>query len=502
MIRLLLKMGKKIQIAMTQWHRSLLCPGLRDVQPTDWAFLALQSLVERYGCIAGYPNKTYRGDRALTRSEFAASLNTCLQRVNELIATATSDLVYPEDLATIKRLQAEFAAELVKDRGRVDTLEVSAAKLEFNQFSTTTKLTGQVIFAPNAGSFSGRRIIDPKGAVIANQQPNATFTYRGALDLNTSFNGTDLLKFRLDTLPALGNDNVGGFLEPNFGSTLEFTVRGTPNRNFGVSRVYYTFTPVKDLSLTVGPSIVTTDFVDINSYANGNGIDFSTLALVNNILLFPIFGPSPGAVLNWNPGHGPFKVRTLYAAGDGANPSSNNQMVSGVFGLANLLYPKGGGSRGLFGDPYQGTVELEYSPSKTFTTRFQYSGGNVFNGRFDVFGANLELALSKRFSVFGRYGYGSYNDTAFGNIHPNFWMAGVSLRDLFLPSAVAGVAAGQPFIDNAVGNSTQTNIEAFYNLPINDHIRVTPLVQVIVHPANQNDNGTIVTGTLRTVFSF
>lgn len=28
---------------------------LSDVQPTDWAFQALQSLVERYGCIAGYP---------------------------------------------------------------------------------------------------------------------------------------------------------------------------------------------------------------------------------------------------------------------------------------------------------------------------------------------------------------------------------------------------------------------------------------------------------------
>ncbi|MDJ0676596.1 MAG: iron uptake porin, partial [Calothrix sp. MO_167.B42] len=46
-----------------------------DVQPTDWAFQALQSLVERYGCIAGYPNGTYRGNRALTRYEFAAGLN-------------------------------------------------------------------------------------------------------------------------------------------------------------------------------------------------------------------------------------------------------------------------------------------------------------------------------------------------------------------------------------------------------------------------------------------
>ena len=64
-----------------------------DVQPTDWAFQALQSLVERYGCIAGYPNATYRGNRALTRYEFAAGLNACLDRVNELIATATADLV-------------------------------------------------------------------------------------------------------------------------------------------------------------------------------------------------------------------------------------------------------------------------------------------------------------------------------------------------------------------------------------------------------------------------
>lgn len=37
-----------------------------DVQPTDWAFQALQSLVERYGCVSGYPNGTFRGKRALS----------------------------------------------------------------------------------------------------------------------------------------------------------------------------------------------------------------------------------------------------------------------------------------------------------------------------------------------------------------------------------------------------------------------------------------------------
>jgi hypothetical protein len=48
---------------------------LSDVQPTDWAYEALRSLVERYGCIAGYPGGTFRGNRSMSRYEFAAGLN-------------------------------------------------------------------------------------------------------------------------------------------------------------------------------------------------------------------------------------------------------------------------------------------------------------------------------------------------------------------------------------------------------------------------------------------
>jgi hypothetical protein len=45
-----------------------------DVQPTDWAYQALSNLIQRYGCVAGYPNDTYRGSRAMTRYEAAALL--------------------------------------------------------------------------------------------------------------------------------------------------------------------------------------------------------------------------------------------------------------------------------------------------------------------------------------------------------------------------------------------------------------------------------------------
>ncbi|MFN5194407.1 MAG: S-layer homology domain-containing protein, partial [Cyanobacteriota bacterium] len=37
-----------------------------DVRPTDWAYQALSNLIERYGCVAGYPDGTYKGGRAMT----------------------------------------------------------------------------------------------------------------------------------------------------------------------------------------------------------------------------------------------------------------------------------------------------------------------------------------------------------------------------------------------------------------------------------------------------
>ena len=48
---------------------------LSDVRPTDWAFTALQSLVDRYGCIAGYTDRSFRGKQDTRLYEFAAGLN-------------------------------------------------------------------------------------------------------------------------------------------------------------------------------------------------------------------------------------------------------------------------------------------------------------------------------------------------------------------------------------------------------------------------------------------
>jgi len=79
-------------------------------------------------------------------------LNACLDKINEIISAGLADRVSKEDLATLQKLQEEFAAELATIRGRVDALDNKVAKLEAQQFSTTTKLRGEAIFGLAAAS--------------------------------------------------------------------------------------------------------------------------------------------------------------------------------------------------------------------------------------------------------------------------------------------------------------------------------------------------------------
>lgn len=104
-----------------------------DVKPTDWAYQALSNLIEHYGCVAGYPNGSFRGQHSLSRWEAAALLNACLDRVTEI----TDEL---------RRLMMEFKKELTITKARVNSLEAKVAELEATQFSTTTKLIGVVRF--------------------------------------------------------------------------------------------------------------------------------------------------------------------------------------------------------------------------------------------------------------------------------------------------------------------------------------------------------------------
>ncbi|WP_107668356.1 iron uptake porin [Cyanothece sp. BG0011] len=174
---------------------------LRDVSPTDWAYEALRSLVERYGCIVGYPDRTFRGNRATSRWEFAAGLNACLNTMERLIQENVA--VLREDIEKLKRLMQEFEAELAALGARVDNLEGRVAFLEDHQFSTTTKLVGEVIMAATAAG--GSRSSEDNQAVLQD---------RVRLSFNTSFSGEDLLVTRLSASTGTGTDRFT-LNEPN-----------------------------------------------------------------------------------------------------------------------------------------------------------------------------------------------------------------------------------------------------------------------------------------------
>lgn len=474
---------------------------LSDLKPNDWAFQAVQSLIDRYACITGNADRTFDGNYALTRDEFAAGLNACLNRLRERSITSIPAPVRAEDLETLSRLQQEFATELSTLQRRIDVLESRAATLEIQQFSPTTKLRGQVIVAANAGGFTGDRIMDSQGSVIAEEQPNPTVLYRAALDLNTSFTGTDSLRILLETGSGGRTTNVTGLLEPSFGSVLDFSVKPPTLDTFGIGRLVYSFSPTRDIQVAIGPEVRISDYIDRNRYANSSFKDFSTQGFVNNLLLMTNDGPSSGGFVSWNPDAGAFSIRAMYSSRDAANAGIQSSIRGGTSFLR-LLYPFQGGNRGLFGDTYQYTAELEYAPSRAFMLRLQYAQGEVFSNQFEVFGANFELQLSPRVALFGRYGYGSYYNTIFSHINSDYWMFGVAFPNILKQGGLAGIAIGQPFIANEVGNAIQTNFEGFYRFPISDNIQITPLIQAVTNSGNQSENGAIVTGTVRAVFSF
>lgn len=249
------------------------------------------------------------------------------------------------------------------------------------------------------------------------------------------------------------------------------------------------------------------DHIDQNSFANDESVDFAGGLFINNPLILPVNDGAGGAI-SWNIANA-FTLRAGYVAANAASP------------IANAGAPNRTTNRGLSGDPYQGTVELEFAPKnsdqeKPFAVRLQYTRAAVNNLDYNTGGVNLEWAFNRAIAVFGRYGFGNissrgtaialalptYTTSADSSINPQTWSAGLAFPDLFKEGALAAIAIGQPFIESKVGNATQTNVELFYRFPLFSNISITPDLQFIFNPNNNSGNSTITVGTLRTVFSF
>ncbi|PSP35154.1 MAG: hypothetical protein BRC57_08740 [Cyanobacteria bacterium QS_8_48_54] len=496
---------------------------LRDVSPSDWAYEALRNLVERYGCIEGYPNGTFRGNRAITRYEFAAGLNACLQEIEGLIAASADEeegkqqQVAPEDLETLERLVQEFQAELATLGTQVDNLEERASVLEENQFSTTTQLSGEVVFG--LGSVLAGEDVD-EGEEL-DEVP--VLGHRTRLELETSFTGEDLLFTRL---------SAGNF--PQFGG-----VTGTPQGEIAFAEGQVTFAQGEgnDIGLEVLLySFPITDSSEVWLLANGGAAD-DFADTVN--------------VLDGDGGSGAVSVfgtrnSIYYGVGDTGialrNELGDNLELSLGYVTSEANEPSPG--NGLFNGPYSALAQLVFTPSDSFNLGLTYvhsynqqdtgTGSDLSNFRsftdeqFGVgavptssnsYGVELSWQLSDHF-VLG--GWASYRNATTlstlggtierGNLDIWNWAVTLAFPDLGKEGSLGGIVVGmEPRVTDSSINlpnlrdedeDSSLHLEAFYEYHFTDNIAVTPGVIWVTDPNHDNDNDDLVIGVVRTTFTF
>jgi hypothetical protein len=485
---------------------------LSDVQPTDWAFQALQSLVERYGCIAGYPDRTFRGNRAMTRFEFAAGMNACLDRINELIAAGLADKVSKEDLATLQRLQEEFAAELAALRGRVDALEADVTDLKGKVFNPVTKLNAQVIAAVVGSALTEDRVVD--GKVVAEQnQANMTLPYRVRLNFDASFVGRDRLRIRLQA-----RDAVTTFFEGDPGVGFQGGAGGT----FTLAQLVYQF-PAFDRAATIYTGITGTGVSSVLQYST----PFDALS---------DFADAPNSTADVPSG-------TLF--GFRYRLSDQFRLAYAYSTRRGQALGRGFGDSGLTGDDSAHTVELGFLPTKGLEFYLQFAstylqqandgptflatGKSLFRGpvrRTQVnvsarvnaftFAANWEISpritLSGWFTA-GNVDYNLPNVVPAGTVDPgeedfNGFLLGFVFPDLFVEGAKGGIVFGQPIVttdNDGVWDTRPFVVDVYYSFPVNEYITLTPAAYFVSNPngGRPGDNDpTIGVGALRAVFTF
>ncbi|GAX45579.1 S-layer domain-containing protein [Tolypothrix sp. NIES-4075] len=492
---------------------------LSDIQPTDWAFQALQSLVERYGCIAGYPDSKYRGNRALTRYEFAAGLNACLDQVTKLIASSTANLATKEDLTTLQRLSEEFRPELAQLRGRLDNLEARTAQVEANQFSTTTKLVGEVETVIG-GVLAGNNVVTKTAAPRI-----ITFQDRVRLILNTSFTGTDQLR---TTLQAGNIASLGGTRSGIFGTT-DGRTSDNASPAFSRNEVYisglrYQFKPTKSTQVNIFPQSDGAFEIGlsgpINPYFEGSAANaISRYARRNMVYDYGDTGPGIAILQQFGK---QWQLGLAYTAINGNNPAPDNGLFSGRYvALGQLSYysPKNNFRLAL---TYANTYSPPNTTGLTGTNFGPVIGSNLANSTVagtgtvgNLYGVQAFYKVSPKFAVNGWVGYSAHRYLGRGDAEVWDWGLGLAFPDLFKKASLGGVFIGmEPKLTalsrnvdlgagaGQVDKDTSLHVEAFYQYQLSDNIAITPGFIWITAPDSNADNPGSVVGWLRTTFRF
>jgi len=477
-----------------------------DVYPTDWAYQALSNLIERYGCVAGYPNGTYRGNRAMTRFEAAALLNACLDRVTEV----TDEL---------KRLMKEFEKELAILKGRVDGLEARVGELEATQFSTTTKLTGKATMTIGATGYGGDKtnnLQDPKGDYLGTDA--TSFSYRTTLNLNTSFTGKDLLYTRLRT----GNFNDNAFSGKGYtGSQTQIEDSKSSANSLKVDKIWYQFPIGNDFQAFVGPEIE-------NYYmlAATPGVYKHVLKQFKLGGYYGAYGAStsPGFGLNWisnrnaDYGDAKLKISANYVAGrgDSSDPNAGGLFADNSKGkfLSQIAYgsPQWQVSAAYAYSQAGMTVGGAGTPLGKSTKGYQDANQFNLNAYYQPLDSGWMPSISVGWSISS---FNLENGAKDGTRNQTQgWLVGLNWQDAFMEGNRLGFAAGQPqFVTGVKGQGKNGQkyaddgnyaFELYYDFQVTDNISVTPALFYLSRPFGQKtgldaENGGLGADTFNTL---
>jgi hypothetical protein len=446
-----------------------------DVRPTDWAYQALINLVEKYGCVAGYPDSTYGGGRAMTRFEAAALLNACLDRVTEV----TDEL---------KKLQAEFAQELAVLRGRVDGLEAKVGELEATQFSTTTKLRGEATFV--LGGVPG--LETNAGGNVGNTALN----YDVRLNFDTSFTGQDLLRTRLRS----SNFSTDPFASSSSLFKLDKADNTTTNDNNTVviDRLYYQFPVSESVTLTAGALVRNTEMAWVPSAYKSEILDFFAVAGAPGV-----YNKSTGAGVGAQyVGKGGFVAGLNYVAQNG------DDSETGVFdsdGALNFLAQVGyKASNWGVGVGYR--YGSEGTRPRTYNGLLGASGALVDGQESNAIAVNAYWQPTESGwvpSISAGYGY-NFVSGATGvtdATNSDSWFVGLQWADAFVAGNTAGVAVGQAPSAETAGVSDATMLEFFYKFQVTDNISITPALFYVDNNQRYQDSSKWG-GVIQTKFTF
>jgi Carbohydrate-selective porin, OprB family len=468
------------------------------IQPTDWQYDALRGVQSKYDC-----NSATLNGQPVSRDSFAAGLNTCLKNVEPLMAR-TPSTVSAQEMEVLRRLTQDFRAELSNIETRIDKIQQRTALAQTSQFSTTTKLKGEVIMGLN-GVISG-----------GGPGSNATLSNRARLLFESTFTGKDRLYTRITANNGGGygrfkNDPAAGVISASEANQTYFGGGNAVNLDW----LAYQF-PLGNTSVYAAAyNGIHSDYADTHSpylqdYTGGNGA-ISLLAEEN-----PIYkvggGTGVGVTIplnNANVGLGLDSLNLSYFAGTTANSPANG---NGIFAGRNSFL-----------------AQVNFKPSDKFDLGLAYvnayhngggiydfgGGGAVVGSAFtgplvgyntsNSYGLSASYKASDNFNLNGYITKTSATTTANTNADILTYGIGAAFPNVGQPGNLLGFFVGQaPTVTNSnLLASSAYHIEGFYKYKLNDNISVTPGLIYLTNPNQVLNNSTgALIGTVRTTFTF